>query len=322
MFRHLPLSVLLLALFLTSCRNSTVSPVVEVSTWSADSAWYQAQDTVEGDAIDVFYIVSTEVVSAVTPSGETTYRAQLTADDRLAYTREFAYVESHYCQTDLRCIAPYYHQFTFEAIDHAGEQFGAVYQEVVDEVCEAFDYYMRHQNQGRPFALVGFSQGALLTLDLLRHMTEEQYQQMVAAYAIGFRISAEDMKHPHIRPAVDETERGVTISYNSVLTPEAIWPDVAAGAATCINPVNWRTDSTPATFTYHDQLHTVYVDSLTQQLIVEVADPSEYRAWNQNPVFQGAGISPDCLHHFDLLFYSDYIHDNILKRAQIETGRQ
>lgn len=316
MSHPLPYLSILLALLFTACRDSAITPKVEASAWSADSAWYQAQDTVEGDAIDVFYIVSTEVVSAVTETGETSYRALLTADDRNAYTQEFSYVESHYCQTDLRCVAPYYHQFTFEAISLQGAQFDSVYQAVASEVCEAFDYYMSHQNQGRPFALAGFSQGAMLALDVLKHMTDSQYQQMVAAYAIGYRLSAEDIQHPHIRPAEDETERGVTISFNSVLSPEAIWPEVAANAVTCINPVNWRTDSTPATFTYHNQEHTVSIDTNTYQLIVEVADPSEYRAWTSNPVFQQAGVSPDCLHHFDLLFYTDYIHDNILKRAQ------
>lgn len=287
------------------------------SVWSQPEAWYVPQDTVAGDTIDLFYLVSTEVVSAQTPEGQVSYQSLLVPSDREAISQELSYAESHFCQADLRCVAPYYHQFTFEALSLPHEQFDSVYQVVADKVCQAFDYYMQHQNQGRPFAIVGFSQGAMFTLDLLRHMSEEQYQQLIAAYAIGYRLSAEDIQHPHIRPATDETERGVTISFNSVLRPEAIWPQVAAGAVTCINPVNWRTDATPATFTYHEQQHTVHVDSATHQLIVEVADPSDYRAWNQNPVFQQAGVNPDCLHHYDLLFYSGLIHDNILKRAKL-----
>lgn len=288
----------------------------QVSVWSQPEAWYVPQDTVTGDTIDLFYLVSTEVVSAQTPEGQISYQSLLIPSDREAISQELSYAESHFCQADLRCVAPYYHQFTFEALSLPHEQFDSVYQVVADEVCQAFDYYMQHQNQGRPFAIVGFSQGAMFTLDLLRHMSEEQYQQLIAAYAIGYRLSAEDVQHPHIRPATDETERGVTISFNSVLRPEAIWPQVAAGAVTCINPVNWRTDTMPATFTYHEQQHTVHVDPATHQLIVEVADPSDYRAWNQNPVFLQAGVNPDCLHHYDLLFYSGLIHDNILKRAE------
>lgn len=301
---------------LASCRQTQQPTTATVSAWSNDSAWYQSQDELLNDSeIDIFYVVSTEVVSAVTPAGDTVYRALLTPEDRASYTREFSYVDQRYGQGDLRCIAPYYHQFTFDAIALSGEQFFPVYKEVSKEVCEAFDYYMEHQNQGRPFALVGFSQGAMLSLDLLRHMTDEQYQQMIAAYAIGFRITDRDIQHPHIRPAIGETERGVTISYNSVLRPDAIWKAVAGGAAASINPVNWCTDATPATFTYHEQLHTVSIDTLSRQLIVSVDDPTEYREWSSNPVFAGAGIDPDCLHHYDLLFYSDYIHDNILKRA-------
>jgi hypothetical protein len=58
----------------------------------------------------------------------------------------------------------------------------------------------------------------MLVLDLLKHMTDEQYNRMVAAYAIGYRITEEDCKNKHICPAKGETETGVTISFNSALT--------------------------------------------------------------------------------------------------------
>ena len=183
---------------------------------------------------------------------------------------------------------------------------------------EGFDYYMEHQNNGRRYALVGFSQGGMLVLDLLKHMTDEQYNRMVAAYAIGYRITEEDCKNNHIRPASGETETGVTVSFNSALSTDGLWPLVAEGAVICINPVNWKTDSTPATFTYENEEHTVSIDKQTNMLIVKTNRPKYYRKWNNNPAFQSAKVHLDCLHHWDLLFYSDFIHDNILKRAGIE----
>lgn len=319
------LSALLLlsaTLLLSSCFSDNKRQAAEMdealAVWSNDSTWYQSEQKPTDEQIDLFYLVSTEVMSSRTSTGEVSYLAQLTSEELDNIKRECAYVDREFCQSDINCLAPYYHQFTFEAIGLPASQFFSFYTTVSEEVCAAFDYYMKYKNQGRRFALVGFSQGGMLVLDVLRHMTDDQYKQMVAAYAIGYRITAEDMKHDHIRPATGETETGVTISYNSVLSNEGIWPAVSRGAAASINPVNWKCDATPATFTYQDQLHTVTLDTTTYQLLVEVEDASAYRAWNDYPAFQEAGVKPDCLHHYDLLFYSDYIHDNILRRAQNE----
>ncbi len=299
----------------TACDSQASAPDTKVC-WAEDSTWYPSKDAVNPDKIDLLYLVSTEVVSAKNSDGTEAYRAQLTASDKQAIDAELAYIEENIGQHDFNYVAPYYHQFTFDAINLPADQFDAEYQSVSKEVCEAFDYYMAHKNQGRKFAIVGFSQGGMLVLDLLRHMTDAQYSRMVAAYAMGYRISAADEQCPRIVPATDETTPGVTVSFNSALSNEGIWPFVAGGAATAINPVNWKTDSTPATFTYEGSLHTAHLDPTTHLLIVETDKADEYRSWTNNPVFQSAHVSLDCLHHWDLLFYTQYIHDNILKRAK------
>ena len=323
MFGKLPslllCSALLLLLGLTGCHTasrSVTSPGIDAgSVWVNDSAWYQSQQAVDDRKVDLFYLCSTEVISARDSMGETTYCSLLTPADRTAIRGELAFAEQQFGGGDVNYFAPYYHQFTFDAIGLPSAQFTEVYREVAQEVCDAFDYYMNYQNQGRRFVLMGFSQGAMLVLDLLRHMTDEQYQRLVAAYSLGYRLSADDLAHPHINAAQGETDTGVTISFNSELRREALWPFVAADAATCINPVNWRTDAVPATFTYDSHEHQVRVDAETHTLLVETDHADTYRQWTGNPVFRAAGVSPDCLHHYDLLFYTGQIHDNLLKRS-------
>lgn len=229
---------------------------------------------------------------------------------------EIAWVEENIFYDDFNLHSPYYHQFTFESIKlFPGEEFFAVYQEVAMEVCEAFDYYMENVNKGRPFVLAGFSQGAMLTLDLLRHMTDEQFSRMVACYTIGYRVSADELQHPHINPARGETDRGVVISFNSVQSREAQWDLVSAEAAECINPVNWKTDSTPAKFTYLDFENEVRVDTDSHLLIVQSERPDYFTAEMQRlSFFAEVGVSEQNLHHWDLLFYGKQIHDNALKR--------
>ena len=318
--KHLKNNILLWALLMivSACgfNNNAAQTSGNESYWESKEAWYQSDTTVNDDKIDLFYIVSTNVLSAENENGDPAYQTRLNENDRKAFDAEFRYVEKHFCQSDFNYFAPYYHQFTFEAIGLEPNIDKEVYASVTDEVCDAFDYYMEHKNNGRRFALVGFSQGAMLVLDLLKHMTDEQYERMVAAYALGYRITEEDCQNKHIRPAYGETETGVTISFNSALSTDGVWSLVAEGAVTCINPVNWKTDSTPANFTYEGEEHSVSIDKGTNMLIVKTNRPEHYRKWTNNPAFQSAKVHLDCLHHWDLLFYSDFIHDNILKRLE------
>lgn len=295
---------------LVGCK-AKVASTEEVSVWADSTMWFQTGDTVSADKIDLFYLVSTDVMTSHDSLGNVVFRAVLNDEERAAIGGEFAYVEKHYSKGDYNFFAPYYHQFNFEAIVLPKDEFAQVYTEVAAEVCEAFDYYMNHLNQGRPFALVGFSQGSMMILDLLKHMSDEQYGQMVGAYMMGYRLSAEDLEHPHIIAAHDEETRGVTVSYNSVMSLDATWPLVSEGAADAINPVNWKTDSTPAQFEFLGDTLTVAMDEASHQLLVSVPDPTFYHEWNSNPAFTMAHVHEDCLHHWDLLYYSDKIRENI-----------
>ena len=63
------------------------------------------------------------------------------------------------------------------------------------DVKDAFQYYMAHGNGGRPFFLVGHSQGSQMLIELLKHgMTEEQRKFMVAAYCIGYHVTAKELQ--------------------------------------------------------------------------------------------------------------------------------
>lgn len=282
-----------------------------------ETLWYKANQTYDADKIDVLYFVSTDVLSAKDANGQVTWQSQLVPEDIAEFDTELKEVESNMFYDDFNFYAPYYHQYTFDAIWQLdNERFDSVYSRVAHEACDAFDFYMTHKNNGRPFILAGFSQGAMLTLDILKHMTDQQFSQMIACYTIGYRLSADDLRHPHIKVATDEEGRGVVISFNSTQTKEAIWPFVAKDAATCINPVNWCTDATPATFTYDGTTNEVHIDPESNVLIVTTDNPSYYYAYYDKATFyKDVNVSRDNLHHWDRLFYSQMIHDNALRRA-------
>jgi hypothetical protein len=58
------------------------------------------------------------------------------------------------------------------------------------DIAAAFDYYLQHWNQGRPFILAGHSQGALHIMQILKKRVEGTplEQQLVAAYIVGWPV--------------------------------------------------------------------------------------------------------------------------------------
>lgn len=287
------------------------------SQWSDPGMWYEPLSAYDPDNVDVLYIASTDVLSAVDENGDVSWQTLLTDEDKAAIRGEIEWVESNMFSDGFNLSSPYYHQFTFDAISGLdSDEFDEVFGKVSEEVCEAFDYYMAHENNGREFIIAGFSQGAMLCLDLLRHMSDEEYSRMIACYSLGYRLSAEDLRHPHIKAATGAGDRGVVVSFNSTLTREAIWPFVSDGAAACINPVNWQTDTTQATFYFNGTCSTVSIDPETQVLLVQPEDTGFVSDFYElAPFFLDAGVSRDNLHHWDLLFYPSLIHDNALLRA-------
>ena len=288
------------------------------SRWGDASSWYVGSNAVP-DSVDVFYLVSTNVLSAYDADSNEVYRANLTAEDLGYLDQEIDFVHENIFGQDFNFFSPYYHQFTMDATKLPEEEFRTVFSEVSAEACEAFDYYMEHMNNGRRFILAGFSQGAMLTLEVLKHMTDEQYNRMVATYAMGYRLSEEDLENPHIKAAQGESDTQVVVSFNSVLSEDGIWPFVSGNSVTCINPVNWTTDSTAADFTYTEGDTaldlTISVNEADNILYVSGGEDF-FHNWMDNSFFATTGISHDCLHHWDILFYDSIIHDNAILRSQ------
>lgn len=310
------------ALLLVGCKASTNVDGGIVPEWYRGSNVVSAdgtvcKDSLDKDKIDLLYLVSTNVIEATNDDGTPSYVSHLVDADRKYIDMELDYIGKEIGQGDFNYLAPYYHQYTFTSITLPQAQFAEVYRNVVEEVCGIFDYYMEHVNDGRRFAIVGFSQGSMLALDILKHCRKEQLQNMVGAYLLGYGVNEDDMKCENVVPATGAKGFGHTVSFNSVLSEDATWPFVYNNSATIINPVNWRTDATPASFDFNGDTISVAIDTKKNQLMVTVPDKQPYHEYmNSNPAYKMAGVSEDCLHHWDLLYYTKMIHDNILLRSE------
>ena len=223
--------------------------------------------------------------------------------------------------------APYYRQMTFPAYSLSDEEMKPYGEMAYRDVAAAFEYYFENCNNGRPIILAGFSQGSQMLLMLMEeYFDEAKYSdKLVAAYCIGWRITEEDLEeYPHLKMAQGEDDTGVIISFNSEAEGVEESLIVPAGVKTLgINPLNWKTDSTPADKSLNDgacftrysgeikkevaQLTGAYLDESRGTLRVTDIDPSEY----SNSLF------PDGVYHLnDYQFFFRNLQENVALRLE------
>lgn len=281
----------------------------KASQWDSEESWYQTETAVDDGLVDVFYITSTDVVKSVDSRGKEVFRAILNPEEKASFKKEMDYARRMFGDS-LNFFSPYYHQFTLNSLSLPEKEFDRNYARVREELLDGFDYYMEHLNGGRRFIVAGFSQGAMLALDVLKHMTDGQYSRMVAAYMIGYRLTEEDLKHPHVKPADDAYGAGEVVSFNTMASPDAMWPLLNEDAATCINPINWKTDSTEATLVFKGDATSLSIDTEHNVIIADDLDPEKYDFQPLDPYCPDGNF-----HHWDLQFYRDAIRENAMQRA-------
>ena len=235
--RLFALCLAVLASFFVSCSEKKTTEAVIVSIDYSDTAyWYSCGDTTR--AADVFYIYPTvSTISFV--DNDSSWFADITVPE----VREEANGNQRFNKMlygEYNFYAPYYCQMVFEAYSQPSPVLDSLAQIAANDVTDAFQYYMTHYNHGRPFFLMGHSQGSQMLIELLKKgMTEEQRQRMVAAYCIGYHVSAEELAaYPEaLQPATDSTMQGLVV-FNSVTDTTAIGL-VSRGDVVGVNPTTW-----------------------------------------------------------------------------------
>ena len=276
------------------------------------SQWYI---TNRGGVADIFYIISTETGDYQAGNGSTAHFADTYADSlRLPMKSEMEGVDM-LLGGKLNFYSPYYRQCSLQSFQ--SDSLAAARLPIATaDIRRAFAHYLAHENNGRPFILAGFSQGALIALELMREMDDTAYSRMVAAYIIGASITQQTIDNcPRIKPARQADDTGVTICYNSVRDASCtIWPH----SELCINPVNWRTDGQAATLSTEpsplvplDQQHkdniTVTLDTSANLLLVSGYTATDYVV----PLIGKEGN----YHSREIWLYRDQLRENMQLRA-------
>ena len=140
-----------------------------------------------------------------------------------------------------RVFAPRYRQAHLHAF-FSGDKKSA--QQALDvaytDVKAAFQYYLDHWNQGRPFIIAGHSQGGRHGMFLVRDLVENTplEKQLVAAYLVGWPVKAGFFQH--LKPCASPNDAGCFCSWRT-WEREFGLRHASEDDVICTNPLIWTT---------------------------------------------------------------------------------
>lgn len=162
-----------------------------------------------------------------------------------------------------RIFAPRYRQATFYSFVEGRRSSMRALELAYEDVQAAFDFYIQHYNQNRPFFIAGHSQGTLHGIRLLEERIEKTSlaEQLIAAYLIGFQLPEEKFKNgsfTSFQISKDPADTGCVLAWDTYLDTggpmafldrTAHWHHVENGTGrwqrrrgkrpVCINPLSW-----------------------------------------------------------------------------------
>lgn len=213
--------------------------------YSDRTMWVCREDGESDKRADVFFVCPTVYLGS-----ETEFIWETFDEEYLFFYRKAVENEKGIYSDDCRFFAPLYRQASLSAYDLPPEETDLWVRQAYRDIRKAFEYYLNEINGGRPLILAGFSQGADICLRLLKDYfaDSELRSRLIACYAIGWPVTEEYLEScPFLRFAEAADDTGVIISFDAEAPEAEESIIIPKGVKTlAINPLNWRTDSTPA----------------------------------------------------------------------------
>ena len=321
----------------TACSSNEDAPIPtdpedeksKATDYSQEANWYKLPEITK--EYDTFYIYSTIFMGA--NEGDPDY-ATLDNKEMLDGIGIEHAIKSSVFEESTNLFIPYYRQSSMKHAAEVFEKDGTIDAALAGipytDITAALDYYFENYNDGRPFDIAGHSQGsAILRLVLKGYFKEhpEYYKRMVAAYAIGYSITKDDLEaNPHMKFATGETDTGVIISWHAegpknVEANVPIPSVIISKNGIAINPLNWKLDETYAPAS--ENLGSIVMDGKTGKTEIRDIDGDAQVCLARGTVVTNAKATPNemtelagpqCYHQDDYSIFYNNIKDNVAKR--------
>ena len=295
--------------------------------YSKKDNWFKLPEITKD--VDTFYIYSTVYFGN---EGDPEYASLDNAEMLAGVVVEHA-IKSSVFEESTNVFIPYYRQagmrFEAETWMETGDIDASLMGSPYVDITAALDYYFQHCNGGRPFVIAGHSQGAaILRLVLMRYFKEhpDYYRRMVAAYAIGYSITKEDLEsNPHLKFASGEADTGVVISWHTegpknVEANPSIPSVIIRKNGLCINPLTWKRDQTYAPASLN--LGSIVIDETGATEIRDIDGDAQVCLARGTVVTNAKAVAneavdftgPQSYHQDDYAIFYNNVKDNVAKR--------
>ena len=143
-----------------------------------------------------------------------------------------------------RVFAPMYRQVTLQTLNSGRDQFTKQLPTGIADVREAFKQYLRKENKGRPFVLIGHSQGTYVLRSLIAKDVDRRpavRKRLLSAYLLGGNVTQGEFTTIKPCRAGDSTPTGCLVAFSTFDQPvpaDSRFGRAAAGGkpVVCVNP--------------------------------------------------------------------------------------
>jgi Protein of unknown function (DUF3089) len=216
-----------------------------------------------------------------------------------------------------RVFAPRYRQANIKAFfvrdtPSAQNAFDLAYSDIK----KAFEYYLKHDNNGRPVIIASHSQGSLHAIRLLREFFDGKplQQKLVCAYIIGYQIPVGTFKQIPIGNSPEAT--GCFVGWRSYQKGEIPGPiKREEGNSVCVNPLTWKTSTEWAPVSLNKGSLSLF-NTLAPHAVSAGIEPASKILWVSLPEDLGEKIKKlQNLHIYDYNLFWMNIRVNIKQRT-------
>ena len=317
---------------LTSCSSKDDNPVPsnpesenKAPDYSNKGSWLQMPEITKD--VDAFYIYSTVYVESSFEEGAPDYATLDNPEMIMGALGEYVTNASVF-EESCNVFVPWYRQAGMRYASEISKKYGNIDPALAalsyNDIKAALDYFFEKCNNGRPFVIAAHSQGAAMLRYVLKNYFKEHqdyYKRMVAAYAIGYSITKDDLEqYPYLKFAEGESDAGVIISWHTE-GPNNDNNVVVLPGGISINPLNWKRDETYApasenkgSLRLNEETGEYEIQHLDIDAQVNLARGVVVTTTKIAPSADPKFFGPASYHEDDYPFFYNNIKDNVAKR--------